>query len=133
MESTTGTEQHLTTLVDLKTKHHFPRRVDTSALLLICWQIFPFSSKEEERIYEIHIWHLRFGEVLHLRFDELLQIIDVNGFKGRIGFFFGKGVNVNEKVSQSLIIKNRDFLLLAQYPPIVFFCQPHCSLPTEAA
>lgn len=88
---------------------------------------------EEERIYEIHIWHLRFGEVLHLRFDELLQVIDVDGFKGRIGFFFGKGVNVNEKVSQSLIIRNRDFLLLAHYPPIVFFCQPHCSLPTEAA
>lgn len=99
----------------------------------MCWQIFPFSNKEEERIYEIHIRHLRFSEVLHLRFDELLQVIDVDGFKGRIGFFFGKGVNVNEKVSQSLIIKNRDFLLLAQYPPIVFFCQPHCSLPTEAA
>lgn len=75
----------------------------------------------------------RIGEVLHLRFDELLQVIDVDGFKGCIGFFFGKGVNVNEKVSQSLIIKNRGFLLLAQYPPIVFFCQPHCSLPTEAA
>lgn len=75
----------------------------------------------------------RIGEVLHLRFDVLLQIIDVDGFKGCIGFFFGKGVNVNEKVSQSLIIKNRGFLLLAQYPPIVFFCQPHCSLPTEAA
>ena len=75
----------------------------------------------------------RVSEVLHLRFDELLQVIDVDGFKGRIGFFFGKGVNVNEKVSQSLIIKNRGFLLLAQYPPIVFFCQPHCSLPTEAA
>ena len=84
-------------------KHHFPRRVDTSALLLICWQIFPFSNKEEERIYEIHIWHLRLGEVLHLRFDELLQVIDVDGFKGCIGFFFGKGVNVNEKVSHAAV------------------------------
>lgn len=75
----------------------------------------------------------RVCEVLHLGFDELLPVIDVDGFKGCIGFFFGKGVNVNEKVGQSLIIKNRSFLLLAQYSPILFFCQPHCSLPTEAA
>lgn len=64
MDSTAGTEQHLTTLVDLNAKHHFPRRVDTSALLLICWQIFPFSNKEEERIYEIHTRHLRSGKQL---------------------------------------------------------------------
>lgn len=75
----------------------------------------------------------RISEVLHLRFHQLLDVIQVDGLDGRFGFFFGKGVHVNEKVSQSLIIKNRGFLLLAQYSPIVFFCQPHCSLPTEAA
>lgn len=32
----------------------------------------------------------RVCEVLHLGFDELLQVIDVDGFKGCIGFFFGK-------------------------------------------
>ena len=31
------------------------------------------------------------GEVLHLRFDELLQVIKVDGFDGGFRFFPGKG------------------------------------------